>query len=101
MSKENTGEHASAMVVLSPRSRRGLRKLMRELERVRREGYALDGEESEEGVKYVAAPIRNHRDEVVAAVSISGPASRIDATGLPSLKESVIKAADEISLHLG
>ena len=76
-------------------------ELMRELERVCQEGYALDSEESEEGVKCVAAPIKSHRQEVVVAVNIPRPASCIDAAGLPLLKEFVIKAADEISLHLG
>lgn len=47
------------------------------IEEVRAGGYALVDQELEEGVRSIAAPIRNARDEVVAAMNISGHASRV------------------------
>jgi len=43
------------------------------LETVRREGYALDSEEIIDGVRCVAAPIRNRSGQIVSALSLSGP----------------------------
>jgi DNA-binding IclR family transcriptional regulator len=51
--------------------------LMDELERIRETGVAFDGEERAEGIRCVAAPITDNRDELVGAVSVSGPSSRI------------------------
>lgn len=75
--------------------------LRRELDRVRARGYALDNEESEIGLKCVAAPIRDHRDRCVAAVSISGPAAEFSDHTLPAYVASVTRAAREISARLG
>lgn len=77
------------------------RELQKELTRVLENGYAIDNQEHEAGVKCVAAPIYGHRG-VIAALSISGPVERIEEqikkNGIvPSLK----KAGQDISLELG
>lgn len=51
--------------------------MLRELSAIRAAGYAVDREEAAEGISCVAAPIREYSGRVTAAVSISGPASRI------------------------
>ncbi|ELZ27536.1 IclR family transcriptional regulator [Halosimplex carlsbadense 2-9-1] len=51
--------------------------LFRELEQVRERGLAFDGEERAEGIRCVAAPIRTNDGELLGAVSVSGPASRM------------------------
>jgi len=75
--------------------------LCEELESIRRLGYGLDREERENGVRCIAAPIRDRHGKVVAALSISGPASRLDDTRLPLLASRVIEVADSISGRLG
>ncbi|WP_436348743.1 IclR family transcriptional regulator [Natronorubrum sp. FCH18a] len=52
-------------------------ELESELERIREEDIAFDGEERAEGVRCVAAPIYNKNNKILGAVSVSGPASRI------------------------
>src|SRR5207302_20682 len=47
---------------------------LRELEQVRRQGYAEDHEEAEVGLRCLAAPVRDSSGQTVAAISISGPA---------------------------
>lgn len=67
--------------------------LRSELAQVRRQGWALVDQELEGGLRSVAAPIRDPRDEVVAAINISTHASRttlesIRTTMLPQLLET-------------
>lgn len=73
-----------------------------EVEKVKKQGYALDMEETEDGIRCVAAPILNHLGKATAAVGVSGPSSRI---GLEFLEIKLIKAVREtaldISLQLG
>lgn len=75
--------------------------LAEELERTRRRGFAVDDEETELGGRCVAAPVRDRRGKVVAAVSIIGPAHRVNPESIPRLARMVVAAADEISGKLG
>ena len=75
--------------------------LMRELRRVRKQGFAVDDEEYERGVRCVSAPVRDHTGGVYAAVSISGPALRLTRDRLPSLAHTVIAAARGMSVTMG
>ncbi len=52
------------------------RQLLEELRKVRAQGYAISNSELEEGIDAVAAPIFDHLNSVVAAVSIGGPSER-------------------------
>ena len=72
-----------------------------QLRRVAEQGYAVDDEEAHEGVRGVAAPVRDYTGDVVAAITITGPTSRITRSKLPVLAEKVIKAAENISSRLG
>jgi DNA-binding IclR family transcriptional regulator len=73
-----------------------------ELDRIKERGYAIDDEESEMGIRCVAAPVRNEIGQTVAAVSVSGPAIRITREKVQgSLKDDVMAAALEISKKLG
>jgi IclR family KDG regulon transcriptional repressor len=72
------------------------------LVQVKAQGYSVDNEENEEGIKCVAAPVRNDRGEVVAAISISAPAVRMTKKRIDKeFKGEVIKTALEISKKLG
>jgi IclR family KDG regulon transcriptional repressor len=68
---------------------------------VRAQGYAVDDEESAEGLRCVAAPIRNHSGNVVAATSVAGPSQRLSREKLSSCAGEVVAAAQAISLRLG
>lgn len=76
-------------------------KLLRALEAVRQRGCAIEDEESEIGVRCVAAPIRNDAGEVVAAVGVAGPVSRLSKKALTAFMPHVIATADAISARLG
>lgn len=71
-----------------------------ELERVREAGVAFDDEEGIEGMRCVAAPIRNDRDVSVGAISVSGPCTRIKGERFEeTLPEEVKRAAQAIEIN--
>ncbi len=72
-----------------------------ELERVREQGYAFDLEEFEEGLRCIAAPVRDHSEQVVAAIGIAGPRRRFDDEQLAGLVQVVASAASQLSRNLG
>ncbi|MGG2198333.1 MULTISPECIES: IclR family transcriptional regulator [Paenibacillus] len=69
------------------------------LRKVREQGYAVSIGELHEGITSIAAPIRNAKGQVVATVSMPGPAQRITPDNIPLLTKHVLQAAKEISLR--
>ena len=79
-----------------------LPQLKEHLKTVRMQGYAMDDEENEKGIRCVAAPIYDESGNAVAAVSISGPAFRVTRKGATEdLKDQAIQTALTISRRLG
>lgn len=76
-------------------------QLMRELAQIRRRGYALDDRENDEDVCCIAGPVRDPSGAVIAALSISGPSSRISKERIPELSRLVIDISSQISAALG
>ncbi|KAF3464268.1 IclR family transcriptional regulator [Streptomyces sp. Tu 3180] len=72
-----------------------------ELETVIPRGYAVTLEELELGLAAVAAPVRSHDGEVIAAISVSGPVYRLTPDRLPELGRRTAAAADELSRRMG
>ncbi|MDW7649914.1 MAG: IclR family transcriptional regulator [Bacillota bacterium] len=76
--------------------------LRKELERISGQGYGLDMGEREKDMRCVAAPIRRHDGQVIAAVSVSGPSTRITSYYLNNeLIEIVMDVASKLSRALG
>lgn len=76
------------------------RLLRTQLGEIRRQGYAWNINESEEGVRSVAAPIRNLAGRVIAAMSVAGPETRMEPAHGP-MTQAVIEAAAMVSRRLG
>lgn len=75
---------------------------LKQIELVNERGFALDDMENEEGVRCIAAPVKNYKGRVIAAISISGPAQRITDEAIEvKLKPALLKAANRISQALG
>lgn len=75
--------------------------LKRELERTRDRGYAIDNEEIEDGIRCIAAPILDSGSRAVAAMSVSGPSSRITLDRSQLIGKTMLKAALELSTRIG
>lgn len=75
--------------------------LNRDLEEIRKRGYALSDQEIYMGVEAVVAPIFDHRGRVTASVCVAGPRERFTHKKVASLIPRVKEAARNISVHLG
>lgn len=91
---------AEPFLALTPSTITTLKGLEQELARVRRQGYALDKEETEEGLTCIGAPIRDWNERVVAALSVSAPSSRFKGERFEKAKRRVVETAARISNHL-
>ncbi len=77
------------------------KRLRRELEEIRAEGYAIATDELEVGLAAIAAPIRNAHGDVIASLSLSGPTFRLDERRIKELLPLLTDAAAEVSHRLG
>ena len=75
--------------------------LRRHLYEIHKQGYAIDDEEIETGLRCIAAPIRNHRSEIIASISLSGPTQRMNKEKLDQTIADVVATANAISTQLG
>ena len=75
-------------------------QLQQELEMIRHQGYAIDNGEQEEGVRCIAVPVYGSKGKVVAALSISGPSSRVDSRHIPTLFPHIKRISAAISSAL-
>ncbi len=73
-----------------------LTDLNNELEKIKNCGYAISNSEREENIVSIAAPIFNYSKEIVAAMTISGPAYRIEDK-IDSLKILLVGEVEKIS----
>lgn len=89
------------LVARTPKTNTDPKALHKTLDEVRQSGYAIDDEESEVGMRGVAAPIRDISGKVIAAVGLAGPVQRLTKKDLRSFATQVISTADAISVRLG
>jgi len=75
--------------------------LARDLDDVRRRGWAIAVDELEEGLTAIAAPIAGADGTVVASLSASGPTFRLTRERTPDVAARVVRAAREVSHRLG
>lgn len=85
----------------TPRTIVGALAMDRELGRVRRQGYAIDDVEFEEGVRCVGAPILDHRGIPIAAISVSAPVSRMPLVRAHEVGGLVRQGAAGVSRAMG
>jgi IclR family KDG regulon transcriptional repressor len=73
-----------------------LNDLLNELKKIKEKGFALDEEECEVGIRCIAAPIFIG-DQVIAAISISGPVIRITEEKIDNYSEQLCRVTKEIT----
>jgi len=76
-------------------------QLKKELQQIRKQGYAIDNMEHEPGVRCIAVPIKDYQSKVIASLSLSGPEFRINKEKIPLIKEKVIECCRLISQAMG
>ncbi|BBO13746.1 MULTISPECIES: IclR family transcriptional regulator [Bradyrhizobium] len=75
--------------------------LFKELEKIRKQGFALDDEEASMGLRCIAAVVYNDCAEPLAAISVSGMTSRLTDDRLPEIGQIVREVAGELTVALG
>lgn len=89
-----------ALAPAGPRAPRTVAQLYERIEAARAVGYAAVSEESEAGLVAVAAPVRDHRGRIVAALNVSAPAFRFEDR-LGEAGQRLLRAADELARAVG
>lgn len=102
LSSEERQQHLMryGMPAMTPATITSQELFERELARVRKEGVATDNEENLPGIVCVGGPIFSSAPKPVAALSVSGPKSRM-TSNLPAIKEALREATRTISALLG
>ncbi|HQG30491.1 MAG TPA: IclR family transcriptional regulator [Deltaproteobacteria bacterium] len=75
-------------------------ELEADLEKIRRDGYAVSVGEREEGTYSVVAPVMENRADIAASLCVSGPIFRFTEEGKAKLIKATTSAAKEISRTL-
>ncbi|AEH51185.1 IclR family transcriptional regulator [Pseudothermotoga thermarum] len=103
MPKEELQEYLSHVTLTkqTPNTITDKSKLLEELEKVRKQGYAVDMEENEPGIACVGAPVFNYTGNVIGAISVTGAASVFSDQLIKVVAQEVMKTAKEISKRLG
>lgn len=76
-------------------------KLLARLDSFRQQGFALDDEDDEPGVRCLGVPIFNEEGEVCAAISVTGLVGQLNDGILPTLAKEARALADAVSAALG
>ncbi len=85
----------------TPKTITSAEKFVKALGATRQRGCAIEDEESEIGMVCIAAPIRDDSGDVVAAVGIAGPQTRLSKKSIAAVMPHVIATADLVSMRLG
>ena len=88
------------LVSLTPNTITDVEQLLVQLSQFRQQGYALDNEEYEEGLRCVGVPIEGADGRPLAAISVSGTPLQINQSTIPQLVKSLRRAAGEISVKM-
>jgi DNA-binding IclR family transcriptional regulator len=86
---------------VTPKTIANMIQLRAELEKVRRQGYAVDNEEALLGCRCISAPILNSDKVAIGALSVSGPVTRVSLAQVPALAKQVKAAASAVSAAMG
>jgi len=85
---------------LTSKSISSLEELKNHLKKVKEQGYAVDREEYKIGINCIGVPIFGRNGEAIAAISITGPASRFTLNEMGKVKSKLIAISKEISNQL-
>ncbi|MCI0478381.1 MAG: IclR family transcriptional regulator [Anaerolineales bacterium] len=89
------------LVRMGPNCITSLDQLKQELALIRQRGYSIDDQEFSSQIRATGAPIWSHRQRVIAAIAVAGPATRLTPTRLNELVLATTHTASEISARLG
>ncbi len=86
---------------LTPQTIVDIEDLQKEIKLIQENGYAVSRGERVEGAYSVSAPLFDFRNQVIGAISISGPTNRFSDEKIIEYSGLLVKATNQISLALG
>jgi IclR family acetate operon transcriptional repressor len=91
----------SGMEKRTPKTISTVPRLLKELEKVRAQGYAVDDEENNLGARCVGAPVFDERGSIEASLGLSGTTQQVSPQTMPRILEALKDAARHISMGMG
>ncbi len=91
----------SGLHSFTPKTLTSVNLLRKDLAQSQAQGYTVDAEEHALGLNCLASAIFDRNNNVIAAISISGPSSRVSSDCFKDLGELVRDVANDISTALG
>lgn len=91
----------ASLVRRTPHSLTTASELHSHLAQVRRNGYAVDDQEYNLGVRCIAGPVYDHTGRVIAAISVTSPIQDLPVERIPAVAEVVVAVARDLSADLG
>jgi len=85
----------------TPKTITTMPRLLKELEKVRAQGYAVDDEENNLGARCLGAPIFNRSGAIEASLGLSGTINQVNAHTMARIVEALKDAARHVSMQLG
>ena len=77
-------------------------RLVKEIQSVKESGFAIDDEEFEEEVRCISVPVKNFKNDVVGAITLSAPSFRMSKEKLiTEIKDEFMEKVNELSCKLG
>lgn len=75
--------------------------LLKKIEKIKKDGYALDNQEVEDGIRCIGTVLKNYKNEVCGAVSVSGAIISFTDDKIDSFSNMLIECTTKISKELG
>ncbi len=75
--------------------------LKKHLQKIKEQGYAIDDQEQELGIRCIGGPIFNYNGKIIAAFSIAGPTTRMTEERVSKLSQKVLEYSQVISSSFG
>jgi DNA-binding IclR family transcriptional regulator len=91
----------SGMEKRTPKTITTLPRLLKDLEKVREQGYAVDDEENNTGARCLGAPVFNQIGAAEASLGLSGTINQVNPNTMPRIIEALKEAARHVSMQLG
>ena len=91
----------TGLTAFTPKTLTKREAVLEMLDDVRLREHAIDDEESESGLRAIAAPVRNHTGAVIAALGVAAPLQRMSKKVMQSCVPNVMETANAVSARLG
>jgi DNA-binding IclR family transcriptional regulator len=91
----------SEIIKFTPNTITSFKNMLAEMAKIRKNGFAIDNEEHELGVRCIAVAIKDYAGKPIGAISVAAPISRLDDAKIGLIAPIIKNAANNISNALG